>query len=246
MVWRSIKNTGKVKEFHKAIPGGDGKIKIGEFLGDVLDQFARVSTSLYDNIGDHLFAYSERQLSAIFLPAFYSMGLGAMQEAPTRRGDLDKSSHAWLDYWVESNGNRVYLIEVKHHWYMLGGKYQKEADEKNQAAIQQLERISQEEVDYLSCVNSTHKISMMVMPVYRNILHSETECDEDGTEVEPEPITTDDFEEHVSDVVNEVSGSMSWVGGWLLPERMQESFESTKIDGYRAFPGVILMAKVVN
>lgn len=174
------------------------------------------------------------------------MGLGAMQEAPTRRGVLDESSHAWLDYWVESNGNRVYLIEIKHHWYMSGGKYQQKADEKNRAAIKQLEQISQEEVDYLSYMDSTHKIAMMVMPVYRNIHHGEIERDEDGAEEEPQPITTDDFEERISTVVNEVSGSMSWVGGWLLPERMQESFESNKIDGYRSFPGVILMAKVVD
>lgn len=40
MEWKSIKNTGKVKEFHKAIPSGDGKIKTGQFLNDTLDQFA--------------------------------------------------------------------------------------------------------------------------------------------------------------------------------------------------------------
>ena len=57
MKWTTINKCGKIVVCHKQINLTEGKITTGTFLNEILEQFARVSTLLFDTIYDWPFAY---------------------------------------------------------------------------------------------------------------------------------------------------------------------------------------------
>ena len=246
MTWKSIRRCGKVKEFHKKIPLSTGKIKTGEFLFEMMEEFAKVATRDFDTIGDLSFSYKERQLSSIFLPAFYNLGFGAMQEIPTRRKDLeDNCSAGWLDYWVQKEDKWVYLIEVKHAWQFLNGTVTKDTLNKISASAEQLRKINGEALEELSMVETTFKVSLIVLPIYRAVPASEE------VEIYEEYVTPieelDDFigNKFVDEMLREAKEEVSWIGVWSLPERMQFSYERSYASTLGTYPGVILIATLI-
>ncbi|WP_291323055.1 hypothetical protein [Desulfonatronospira sp.] len=212
------------------------------FLYQSLIEFAKVSTQAFDNIGDYLFSYKEKQLSAIFLPAFYNLGYGVMQEAPTRRKKRGETyTHAWLDYWVQKDDETVFLVEVKHSWQYFGGILKKDAISKINSSVDQLKHIRKQDVRNLSLANETVKLSLLVLPIYRNVpLDSNLKEDE---EFMTERNEIDDMLSYLS---QEMPSSISWMGVWLLPKRMQYTFQSNEINGLRTFPGVIILSCIIT
>jgi len=242
MAWESVRNCGKIKEGFKKIPLTNGKIKTGEFFGATLMEFAKVSTRAYDSVGDISFAYKERQFSSVFLPAFYNLGYGVIQEIPTRRKERgEECSHGWLDYWVQKDENCVYLIEMKHGWQHLDGDITQGSIGKILSSVNQLKCIRKKEVEKLSCLENTFKVSLLVFPVYRNIPKN-LEISED----EEFPTSTDELDEMLDKITVAMPDVVSWLGVWSLPERMQYAFRSNEVKGLRSFPGVVLIATIVK
>lgn len=240
MSWISIRNCGKVKNFYKRIPLTTGKIKTGELLDDVAVEFAKVSTLAFDTIGDFVFSYGEKQLSSILLPAFYNLGFGAMQEVPTRRKEVGEACSAgWLDYWVQKEDKWVYLIEAKHGWQLCGRKLTQDTRSKIDASLDQLGRINGEELENLSVVDNTYKISMVVLPMYRNLPKDVASQENDEC-----PVAAEEMDEFLDLVTSDCPECVSWVGAWMLPPRMQYAFSGTSFSGLRTFPGVIFIASV--
>lgn len=247
MSWITIRDCGKVICENEEKRAGEGKNKTREFLKESLCEFAKVSTRIFDTTGDWAFSYKEKQLSSIFLPAFYNLGYGAFQEVPTRRTKgKDASSHGWLDYWLQKNEKWVFLIEVKHDWQHLKGKLTDTALKKIKSSIQQLEQISEDEKFALSTFKTTYKISLVVLPVYRTFAPSKPTIDIDREY----RTSAEELNECIKRVRQEIADSdidISWIGSWLIPNRMQLAFKPkyTK-DNLQSFSGVIVMAKVVD
>ena len=242
MNWLNIKNCGYINEYHKKISLNEGKIKTGEFFKETLMEFAKVSTKIYDTTGDLAFAYKEKQLSSIFLPAFYNLSYGAIQEVPTRRHKKrgHGSAHAWLDYWVQKDENWIYLIEVKHAWQFLDGKFRDDSQKKLNNSIKQLKDISKSELKKLSCVETTYKVSLMVLPVWKNIPN-----DIEIKEEDEYPTDICELEKIAQNILNQIDTEISWLGLWSLPDRMQYAFKPTHAKSMQTFPGVILIATIV-
>ena len=241
MSWKTIRNCGRVKEYFKKIQLNEGKIKTGEFLIETLSEFARVSTQIYDTIGDLAFTYKERQLSSIFLPAFYNLQYGAIQEVPTRRKKRGrKSTHGWLDYWVQKDEKWVYLIELKHGWQYLHNSITEDSYSKIQESITQLKRIRRNEIKKLSSVETTYKISLLVLPVWSNI-HKSIEIQED----DEYPTNVLELEKTSKKILAEIVDEVSWIGIWSTPERMQYAFQPTHTKTMQTFAGVIIIATIV-
>jgi hypothetical protein len=241
MSWESIKNCGKIKQELKNIQINEGKIKAGEFLNETMAEFARVSTRIFDTTGEFAFTYKEKQLSSIFLPTFFNLGYGAIQEVPTRRKERgQESTHGWLDYWVQKDEKWVYLIEVKHGWQFLHGTITKDSQKKISESIKQLKNIRKSEVNELSTVETTYKISLIILPVWRNI-NKEENIQED----EEYPTGLKELEETVKNIIDEISNKISWIGIWSIPERMQHAFESSQTEKLQTFAGVIFIATLV-
>ena len=242
MQWLTIKNCGKICEFHKQIILNEGKIKTGEFLNETLREFAKVSTKIYDTIGDLAFTYKEKQLSSIFLPAFYNLSYGAIQEVPTRRKERGQNStHGWIDYWIQKDENWVYLIELKHAWQFLNGKFRKDSLKKLNESINQLKNIRKPELEKLSYVRTTYKISLITLPVWRNI-PKDIEIEEE----EEYPTTIYELEKTAKDILNQIKSKISWIGLWSTPDRMQYAFKTIHTAWPQTFAGVILIATLVK
>lgn len=241
MEWKSIRNCGKITEAFKKIPLSDGKIITGEFLNDIMTEFAKVSTNIFDTIGDSAFAYKENQLGSIFLPAFYNLGYGAIQEVPTRRTEQGlESSHGWLDYWVQKDNKWVYLIELKHGWQYLNGKLTKSSKKKISDSIDQLNKIGETEKKNLSLFETTYKISLIVLPVWRNINNNE-----DIHEDDVYPTNIAELEKTSKNIINGIDNEISWIGIWSLPDRMQYAFQPSHTKRLQTFTGVILVASII-
>ena len=242
MNWLNIKNCGYINEYHKKIGLDEGKIKTGEFFKETLMEFAKVSTKIYDTTGDLAFAYKEKQLSSIFLPAFYNLSYGAIQEVPTRRHKKrgHGSAHAWLDYWVQKDENWIYLIEVKHAWQFLDGKFRDDSQKKLNNSIKQLKDISKSELKKLSCVETTYKVSLMVLPVWKNIPN-----DIEIKEEDEYPTDICELEKTAQNILNQINAEISWLGLWSLPDRMQYAFKPTHAKSMQTFPSVILIGTIV-
>lgn len=248
MQWKTIRSCGKVKVFHKKIPLSTGKIKTGAFLLQMMEEFAKVSTRAFDAMGNFPFAYKERQLSSILLPAFYNLGCSAIQEAPTRRREPgEECSAGWLDYWVQKEKKWVYLIEVKHGWQFFGGCVTKDTLNKIESSLKQLDQINGDALERLSEVESTFKMSLMVLPMYRGIpkgVGEEYEYQEFVTSLdEVDEFIGNAFMEKIFEATQE---SISWVGVWSLPSRMQYIFPRGDTSGFEAYPGIIFVATIVT
>lgn len=243
MNWESIRNNGKICEVYKKIPLETGKIKTGEFLYETLREFAKVSTAAFDNIGDYLFAYRERQLSSIFLPAFYNLGFSAMQETPTRRSaDSGPENHGWLDYWVQKEGKWVYLIEAKHGWHCVNRPVSARNQRVIRSSVNQLQGINGAHLEALSFDHRTFKLALMVLPFYRTLKSSET------TEANIEYTTPgEDLTSTIEQLSADIRGNASWIGVWSPPSRMQLTMPANQ-SGSRmlTYPGVALIASVVE
>jgi hypothetical protein len=238
MTWKTIRNYGKVNPYFKQ---RDTDKKTAEFLNETLSEFARVSTQLFDNIGEFAFDYKEKQLSSIFLPAFFNLGYGAIQEVPTRRKERGQaSSHAWLDYWVQKDNDSVYLIELKHDRQFLNNNFADRSHQKLIDAAQQLTNIRAAQVRELSAVKNTHKVALLVLPVWRNI--SEIEDIEEDEEYFTE---TDELETTADNILDDISDEISWLGIWSLPEQMQFAFLPEGKTKFQSFAGVIFIATVI-
>ena len=241
MAWHTIRNGGKVSEYFKKIQLNEGKIKTGEFLTETLSEFARVSTKIYDTIDDLAFTYKEKQLSSIFLPTFFNLDYGAIQEVPTRRKKRgEKSSHGWLDYWVQKEEKWVYLIEVKHGWQFLNGTITEDSYHKINESIKQLKNIRKSELDKLSFIETTYKISLIVLPVWRNI-PIEANIQEDDEYITDKV----ELENTSKNIIRDIGDEISWLGIWSTPERMQYAFQPTHMKKFQTFAGVIFIATIV-
>lgn len=241
MNWLNIKNCGYINEYHKKISLNEGKIKTGEFFKETLMEFAKVSTKIYDTTGDLAFTYKEKQLSSIFLPTFYNLSYGVIQEVPTRRKERgQESTHGWLDYWIQKDENWVYLIEVKHAWQFLNGKFRDDVQKKLIESIKQLKNIPKSELKELSCVETTYKVSLMVLPVWRNIPNDIKIKEEDEY-----PTDIRELGKTAQNILNQIDTEISWLGLWSLPDRMQYAFKPTHAKSMQTFPSVILIATIV-
>lgn len=243
MHWESVRNNGKICEIHKKIPLDTGKIKTGEFLYETLREFAKVSTAAFDNIGEYLYAYRERQLSSILLPAFYNLGFSAMQEVPTRRSiQAGPESHGWLDYWVQKDGKWVYLIEAKHGWHCLNRPVSERNQRVIRSSVNQLQGITGANLDDLKIDERTFKLALMVLPFYRTLKPSET------TEADVEYVTTaQELMPTAEKLTADLQQEASWIGVWNPPRRMQLTVSANR-QGTRmmTFPGVALIASIVS
>jgi hypothetical protein len=237
MDFKAIKGCGKVAEYRPGrLAVNTGKKNLLEFLRDTLREIAKVSTRIFDTTGDLPFWYKEKQLSSVLLPCFYNLGYGAIQEIPTRRKPRGKeSSHGWLDYWVQKNDN-VYLIEVKHGWLCINSqKFGKCNSKEWQTSIKQLNNIKKSDTDILKAEMVGFKISIMLLPIWRNIGSK----DEDVT---TPPIELEKLLKRAFNTLEQYPAD--WAGVWSLPNKMQYVFESEGIN--RVIPGMLMFAKIMQ
>lgn len=242
MDWENIKGAGKIIQNFSNINLQAGKIKTREFLNEIMREFAIVSTRIYDNTGDIAFLYKEKQLSSIFLPSFYNLKHYAIQEVPTKRTkSKNKFSHGWLDYWVQKGDRWIYLMEVKHGWQFINGSFRKDSEYLIDSSINQLKQIEKEALNELSYLDTTYKLSFIIMPGWYNIPNSE-----DIGEFDQYIIDQTDISKTSATIVERLKNKVSWVGTWQIPSKMQISLNSDHVKNLRVFPCVFFIATIVD
>ena len=242
--FKSINGCGKIATHNHVLLNTENcRNTTYQFLKNTLEQFVKVSTCIFKNTYDMPFWYSEKQLSSIFLPAFYNIGYAAMQEIPTRRkphGEDD--SHAWLDYWVQKDDKLVYLIEVKHGWiYFDSDSISCENSAKLEQSIKQLKQIRKNNQKLLSGDLPVVKISIMVIPVWKNVFDENLEIDDEYY------TTPQKLNDLLKDILKSIDKKIipNWVGVWSLPKNMQFVYKPIKANQKRVIPGVFIFAKIV-
>lgn len=86
-------------------------------MRQLVDNIVRRSTNFYDETGEHVFAYREKQLHSVVCPSIADITAGYVIEHPLKRKPPgEEESHGNVDYWVRYR-NYSLLIELKHCYF---------------------------------------------------------------------------------------------------------------------------------
>jgi hypothetical protein len=118
---KTIKGIGKFKLINQ-INSGTGKIIAGELFEHILYGFAKQSAKYIKVTSEAPYAFRERQLHSLFVPAFLGITDAFLMENPIERSWKVKEEKntkykytGWMDYWCRHR-SVDFFIELKHSY----------------------------------------------------------------------------------------------------------------------------------
>ena len=170
LIFEKIKNCGELGiEF--TFKDGDGTRVSKDFLRNLFYNIVKRSFNYFEETGEHIFTYREKQLHSVICPSIADITPSYMMECPLTRkpaGEDEYPGHA--DYWV-SYRNYEFLIELKHSYFAyrnVDNPGQK-IEEKFDSAMEQLEKIGIDSCEWLTINNKgLIKIALQAIVFYQN------------------------------------------------------------------------------
>jgi hypothetical protein len=225
--WKTVRSAGYVGIVDQP---SDGRLMrtARRFLRDTVEQFARVSTTYCDVVGEPPFTYSERQIHSTLFPAIARAADAVFVEHPVQRKQArahrgrcrtqpgsDGSSHGWVDYWVLCRST-VFLVEVKHAFRGAAAcgptiRLNRPWNE----AIGQIEAITDDEAfDLATEANRVAKVALMVIPAYAGSQSVER----------LEKVNRDAALERHMETCSSMEPHPDWSAVWSLHDRLQATY----------------------
>lgn len=165
------KNVGSAGSLCFGSDTDDGRVfrSAIEWLNSIAIHFAKLSKDYFDHTdGELVHTYGERQIHSIVYPAILKSSDVAFAELPVRRkprGEPDGSGR--VDYWA-MEGNRTYLLELKHEWnHLQSTSKRQEIESAWKAVIQQTKDIRYKTARDASVASGKiFVIGLLVVPTY--------------------------------------------------------------------------------
>jgi hypothetical protein len=234
MKFETIQNSGKLG-IEYLTEDGDG-IKVSrDFLNNLIRNIIKRSTKYFDETGDHIFIYREKQIHSVVCPSIVDLTPCCVMEHPlTRKPHGDEEYSGKCDYWI-SYRNYSFVMELKHCYfaYRNANAPRQEISNKFNKCIQQLKSIKKEECRNLSINKGMIRIALQTLVFYRG---SQNELSYDDLE---EQDFEDDFEQLIQNSDLEKSNVRSL---WLLNKRLVKSFKYD--NGNEIYPAVAFIGKI--
>jgi hypothetical protein len=169
MKFERITGCGELGIEFKGISGLGEKVT-KEFLSELIEKVVRQMVKYYDDTGDYVFAYGEKQLHSVICPSIAGITSGFVMEHPLERkppGEQKYTGH--VDYWL-SHRKISYLIELKHAYLAIARDIpRKSIATKLSRAIRQLKDVPESERMFLSEYNKTLvEIALEVVTFFRS------------------------------------------------------------------------------
>jgi len=216
---------------------GDGTRVSKKFLQLLIRNIIKRSTEYFDEIGDHIFIYREKQLHSVVCPSIADLTPCYVIEHPlTRKPHGEEEYSGKSDYWI-SYRNYSFIMELKHSYfaYTKANYPRQDISNKFNKCLSQLKEIKTEECRNLSMNKGMIKIALQAIVFYQSSQNDFTNEDLEEHDF------IDDFEQLIQNTDLYESNVRSL---WLLHDRLFQSFEYD--NGYEIYPAVAFVGKVFD
>lgn len=235
MEFETIRNCGEFG-IDFSLEDGDGTRVSKEFLQLLIRNIIKRSTEYFDEIGDHIFIYREKQLHSVVCPSIADLTPCYVIEHPlTRKPHGEEEYKGKCDYWI-SYRNYSFIMELKHsYWgYKNVNNPRQDISDKFNRCLSQLKEIKTEESRNLYINKGLIKIALQAIVFYRS---SQNDIKSDDLDRNFE----DAFEQLIQNTDLYESNVRSL---WVLHDRLIQSFEYD--NGYEIYPAVAFVGKVCD
>lgn len=235
--FETIKNCGKLG-FNFSMSGGNGTKISKDFLEKLICNIVKRSTNYFNDTGEHIFTFREKQLHSVICPSISDLTPSVVIEHPLTRkptGEDEYSGH--VDYWA-SYRNYEFLVELKHsHFaYNNANNPRKDISNKFNTALNQLQNIRKEECRYITINNKgCFKIALQAIVFYEGSKHS----------ISADDLKDKYFEDYFEKLLKipDLKKKSNFNALWLLNEKLIKPVDYD--DGsYEIFPAVAFVGKV--
>jgi hypothetical protein len=228
MRFRTIKNSGKVgMEFCHTDSNGARVTR--DLLRRLIINIVKKSTKYYDETGDHVFAYREKQLHSVICPSIEMITPSFLIEHPlTRKPAGEEEYTGYADYWI-SYRNYSFLLELKHSYfaYKRAKNPRQSIGSKFDNAIQQLKNVRKSECQLLTENNGLIKIALEAIVFYEG----------SSNEISNDVMKDQDFPLLLRQLISNSSlkDRVNFSSIWVLNKRLVEPYEySNSFERYPA------------
>ncbi|SFV90363.1 hypothetical protein MNB_SV-4-118 [hydrothermal vent metagenome] len=216
---------GKIVTKHN-IPNSKGVGDIKEFLVAFTKAFAKESRNFFNYFEDLVYAYREKQLHSVTVPAIYKITNNIFTEIPFYRDK--KENLGWIDYGVYY-GNTLLLIELKHSYYGLNANRFRDSSIKEwETSLNQIKSLKN--TDYLKNrpKDNIVKIALNIVTVYTT----------------SQNFDVDNLKEIRKKILKQTGEKNIFIASWKIHQDMMIECEYEKSREY--YPAVFVVAKVLN
>ena len=235
MKYKTLKNCGILGfQFHNL--RGNGARVSRDLLRKLITNIVRRSTNYYDETGEHVFTYRERQSHSVVCPSIADITPSYLIEHPLRRRPAgEEESYGFVDYWINYR-NYTFLIELKHSYfaYRRADSPRQSIKEKFDLAIKQLRSIRKEQCERLKINKGIIKIALQTIVFF---------------ESSKDPISIDcledqDFKKLLQKLIEnaELEKRSNLISLWLLNKRLIESTEYDET--FEIYPAVAFIGNI--
>ncbi len=237
MRYKTIKNSGEIGiEFLK--DDDDGTRVSRDFLKRLIFNIIKRSTAYFNETGDHIFIYREKQLNSVVCPSIGDLTDSFVIEHPlTRKPHGDDEYSGRVDYWMNYR-NYSYVMELKHSYfaYKMADSPRQDLSDKFNLAIKQLKSIKTDECRKLS-YNSKGliKIALQAIVFYQG----------SQDEILRDDLKELDFKKSFKQLITNTDlNESNFRSLWLLNKGLIESVKYK--NGYEIYPAVAFVGNVLE
>lgn len=238
MNYETIKDCGELGiEFGKI--RGTGSRVSRWFLRTFLREFVLRSTEYYNETGDHVFYYRERQLHSVVCPSIAHLTPAFLMEHPlTRKPAGEEEYRGSADYWIYYK-NCTFLMELKHAYFAYNRTYNygKSVTRKFVNALRQLRNIRKNECRSLRLGYGLRQIALEAVVFYRRS-KEKAKLKTDLQRCDFKLL----FEELIENTKLEDKSNLRAL--WVLDKKLVEPVEITSIHSFEMYPAVGFVGRI--
>ena len=215
---------------------GDGARVSRDFLRKLLQRIVKRSTKYYDETGDHVFIYREKQLHSVVCPSIADITASYLIEHPLIRKPAGEEEYLGnVDYWI-SYRNYSFLMELKHTYfaYRNADNPRKNITKKFERAMEQLKNIRKEECRALTDNKGLIKIALQTVVFYKGSRY----------EIFKDDLRDENFKDLFKKLVNntELDRRSNLLSLWVLNERLVEPVKYK--NSFEIYPAVAFIGNI--
>jgi hypothetical protein len=230
---------GKCGELGIEFNNIDERITI-DFLKRLLRGIVERSTQYFDETGDHVFIYRERQMHSVICPAIADLASSYLLELPLKRKPAGEEEYSGsVDYWV-SYRNRSFLIELKHTYFAYRNVEapRRKIAEKMEEALNQLRSIRIDQCRYAAGSDKMlTKMALLTIVFYEG----------SKKEISEKEVMKLNFKNILRKMLNNTGlmRTSNLVSLWVLDRRLVMPFEYQN-EEYEIYPAIGFVGKILE
>ena len=218
---------------------GDGARVSRDLLRKLLKRIVKRSTKYYDELGEHVFIYREKQLHSVVCPSIADITHSYLMEHPLIRKPAGEEEYRGnVDYWI-SYRNYSFLMELKHTYfaYRNADNPRKSITKKFARAMEQLRSIRKEECRALTVNKGLIKIALQTVVFYEGSKNS----------IHKDDLKDRDFKNLFKKLVNntELEHRSNLRSLWVLDERLVKAVKYNK-NSFEIYPAVAFFGNILE